>query len=194
MIQKRPLILASQSPRRKQLLTEAGFEFKTNALDIDESFPESMPPEEVAPYLAEKKAEAGRHLIHHKEIVLTADSVVIQNGKVFNKPADVNEASEMLHLLAGNQHTVVTGICLLSNEHKIVRAGITRVWLDSMTEAEIDFYINVYKPFDKAGGYGVQEWIGLCKIRKLEGTYPNVMGLPVDLVYESLHEFDFFEF
>lgn len=149
-----------------------------------------MPVREVAPWLAQRKAQAAKHLIQDREIILSADSVVILDGKIYNKPADYEEAFQMIRALSGRQHTVVTGICLLSKEKERVLAGVSDVWFAELTDAEIDYYIRTWKPFDKAGAYGVQEWIGLCKIVKIEGTYANIMGLPVDLVYQTLPEFE----
>jgi septum formation protein len=185
----RPLILASKSPRRSQLLREAGFEFTVQAFDVDESFSADMPPAEVAPWLAEKKADAAAHLIVDQEIVLSADSVVILEDQIFNKPADHAEAFAMIRALSGKQHTVVTGVCLLAKERKKVMAGVTKVWFAPLTDAEIHYYIDTCVPFDKAGSYGAQDWIGHCKITRIEGTFQNVMGLPVDLVYAALAEF-----
>jgi len=185
----RPIILASKSPRRSQLLRESGFNFTVVGFDTDESFPEDMPAEEVAPMLAQRKARAGAHLIENQEIILAADSVVILDGEVFNKPTDYDDAFRMLSRLSGNCHTVITGVCLLSKTQEKVMAGVTKVWFAPLSEAEIHYYIETYKPYDKAGAYGAQEWIGHCKIIRIEGTYPNVMGLPVDLVYEGLAAF-----
>jgi len=186
---ERHLILASQSPRRKQLLALAGFTFDVRPLDIDESWPEDLPVKEVAPYLARKKAQAGKHLLEKPgNILLTADSVVILDGKIYNKPADAAEAKAMLSLLSGRKHRVITGACLLSLEKEKVFSGISDVHLESLSEAEIDYYIRTHQPFDKAGAYAIQEWIGLCKISKIEGTYPNIMGLPLDLVYRHLED------
>lgn len=185
----RPLILASQSPRRSQLLREAGFEFTVQAADIDESFPADMPVEEVAPWLAGRKARAVAHLIRDREVVLAADSVVILDGVIYNKPADYDEAFSMIRLLSGRQHTVITGICLLAAEQERTLASVTKVWFAELDDAEIDYYIRNWKPFDKAGAYGAQDWIGHCKITRIEGTFQNIMGLPVDLVYRALAEF-----
>jgi len=182
----RPLILASKSPRRSQLLREAGFDFTVQAFDIDESFPADMPVEQVAPWLAQRKAVAAAHLIQDREIVLAADSVVILDHVIYNKPADYADAFRMIRLLSGRQHTVITGVCLLSKEQEKVLAGVTKVWFDELSDAEIDYYIRTCQPFDKAGSYGAQDWIGHCKITRIEGTFQNVMGLPVDLVYAAL--------
>jgi septum formation protein len=186
MLIDRPLILASQSPRRSQLLREAGFEFTVHAADIDENFPADMPVEQVAPWLAQRKAAAVGHLIEGRTVVLAADSVVIHEGRIYNKPADYAEAFQMIRALSDAQHTVVTGVCLRTLDTEKVLAGVSKVWFAPLSDAEIDYYIRRCQPYDKAGAYGVQEWIGLCKIRRIEGTYANVMGLPVDLVYEAL--------
>jgi septum formation protein len=171
------------------LLREAGFEFTVQAADIDESFPADMPVEEVAPWLAGRKARAVAHLIRDREVVLAADSVVILDGVIYNKPADYDEAFSMIRLLSGRQHTVITGICLLAAEQERTLAGVTKVWFAELDDAEIDYYIRNWKPFDKAGAYGAQDWIGHCKITRIEGTFQNIMGLPVDLVYRALAEF-----
>jgi septum formation protein len=185
----RPIILASKSPRRSQLLREAGFDFTVQTFDVDESFSPDMPCEEVAPWLAQKKAQAAAHLIQDKEIVLSADSVVILDNTIYNKPADEAEAFSMLRDLSGKQHLVVTGVCLLSKEREIVTAGHTKVWFAPLSDEEIRYYIHNWQPYDKAGSYGAQDWIGHCKITRIEGTFQNVMGLPVDLVYAALEEF-----
>jgi septum formation protein len=182
----RPLILASKSPRRSQLLREAGFSFTVQAFDVDESFPSDMAPESVAPWLAQRKARVAAHLIRDREIILGADSTVILDEVIYNKPADYDEAFAMLRALSGRQHTVVTGVCLLAKEREEVFAGHTKVWFAELSDQEIDYYLQTWQPYDKAGSYGAQDWIGHCKITRIEGTFQNVMGLPVDLVYEAL--------
>lgn len=184
-----PLVLASQSPRRRQLLTEAGFRFTIRTYDVPEDFPADMPVEEVPVYLAQKKARAGFADLTGDEVLLTADSVVILDGMIFNKPANHREAVQMLSALSDRTHTVITGVCLMSREKEKTFAGVSKVTFAPLSDREIDFYIREYQPFDKAGSYGVQDWIGLCKVVKIEGTYANVMGLPVDLVYTALQEF-----
>ena len=185
----RPLILASKSPRRSQLLSEAGFEFIVKNLEVDEHFPEEMPVEAVAAYLAERKALAAAHFIHNREIILSADSVVILQGMIFNKPENYADAFRMIRQLSGQQHTVITGVCLMGAEQIRTFSDHTDVWFDELSDEEIDYYVRTCKPFDKAGAYGVQEWIGLCKIRRIEGSYANVMGLPVHRVYSELQAF-----
>lgn len=185
----RKIILASQSPRRSHLLREAGLSFEVRPTDIPEDFPDDMDVDAVAPYLARKKAEAARHWIESDEIVLASDSVVILDGCIFNKPLDYDEAFSMLRALSGKMHRVITGVCLISREREMDFSGEAKVFLEPMDETEIDFYIKTYRPFDKAGAYAVQEWIGLCKISRIEGTYSNIMGLPMDLVYKALKTF-----
>jgi septum formation protein len=186
----RPLILASKSPRRSQLLREAGIDFSVYPMDVNEDFPANMPVDQVAAYLAQRKALAAAPIIKGDEVILAADSVVILDDVIYNKPADYQEAFRMIRRLSGRQHTVVTGVCLLAREQSRVFSGISRVTFAELSDEEIDYYIRTCKPYDKAGAYGVQEWIGLCKITHIEGTYANVMGLPVDLVYHALKDFE----
>lgn len=184
------IILASKSPRRSQLLEQAGFKFRIKARSIDESYPEDMAPEKVAPYLAEKKADAVLDFLEKPtDIILTADSVVLLKQQLYEKPKNYEDAVRILSALSGNAHQVITGVCLVSKEKKRVFAGVSTVYMDPLSREEIDFYIQRYKPYDKAGAYAIQEWIGLCKISKIEGTYANIMGLPVDLVYQELSQF-----
>jgi septum formation protein len=183
------IILASKSPRRRQLLEQAGFHFEVKTQDTPEDYPANLPVEEVAPYLAEKKALASANLIGEGEVLLTADSVVILNGKIYEKPQDRSDAHRILRELSGQKHRVITGVCLMDASRKRVFAGVSDVQFEPLTEEEIIHYVDAYEPYDKAGSYAIQEWIGLCKISKIEGTYANIMGLPVDLVYQELQAF-----
>lgn len=183
------IILASQSPRRRELLLQSGFDIEVRPLDIPEDFPADMDVFQVAPYLAEKKAAAYPGPIGEQEVLLTADSVVIVEGLIYNKPADYEDAIRMLGILSGKMHTVITGVCLKDSRQTRVFAGESRVVFAPLTEEEKDFYVSRYQPYDKAGAYAVQEWIGLCKIQRIEGTYSNIMGLPMELVYEQLKYF-----
>jgi len=186
----RKLILASQSPRRSFLLEQAGFEFDIKPVDIDEeNYPADLPVDEVAGYLAHQKALAAKSFIQSDEIVLTADSVVILNNEIYGKPLDRADAVRILRALAGNMHRVITGVCLLARDRDVVFSDEAKVYFEELSDAEIDYYIDNHKPFDKAGAYAIQEWIGLCKISKIEGTYANIMGLPVQRVYEELQQF-----
>jgi len=189
-VNRRKLVLASGSPRRKQLLEEAGFWFEVRPIDIDESFPSELSVESVASYIAEKKANAAQNFIQGDEILLTADSVVVLGDKIFNKPIDFNDAYRMLAHLSGKTHIVYTGVCLRDKNKELIFTGKSLVSFRDLIDSEVRWYINKYKPFDKAGSYAVQEWIGLCKISNIEGSYANIMGLPTDLVYEALRNFE----
>ena len=181
------ILLASKSPRRKQLLEESGFQFEIVPQSSAEDYPSHLMVEEIAPFLAQKKARSVNWSFQNQQqVLLAADSVVILEGKLFEKPADRNEAIAMLSALSGKAHLVITGVCLKTSTREVVFAGRTKVYMSELTEEEMAYYVDTYQPFDKAGSYGVQEWIGLCKIDRIEGTYSNVMGLPMDLVYRHL--------
>ncbi len=181
----RPLILASNSPRRQQLMRDMGFDFTIKVKETPEDFPAEMPLAEVPQYLARKKAMAFAGEIRD-EIVLTADTVVIVEGLILNKPSDAHEARAMLRTLSGKAHQVVTGVCVLTREEVLVFSDTVRVHFTVLSDDEIDYYITHYRPFDKAGAYGAQDWLGLVGIERLEGSYFTVMGLPTHLVYAAL--------
>jgi septum formation protein len=181
------LILASNSPRRKELLAGLGLPFEVRVLqDIDESYPDSLPVSEVALYIAGKKANAYRAVVKADELIITADTVVIVGDEILGKPVDEADAVRMLRLLSGRTHQVTTGVCLLTatSEHRF--AVTTDVTFKSLSDEEINYYVDTYKPFDKAGAYGIQEWIGYVGVTCLHGSYYNVMGLPVQRIYEAL--------
>lgn len=186
------IILASKSPRRSQLLEQAGIPFEIRTMDVEEIYPDTLAVEEVAPFLAKLKAEAMIETLQADEVILTADSVVIHEGIIYGKPKDFAEAKYVLQKLSGSMHTVITGVCMVSLEKEEVFSGVSKVYFDELTEEEIEFYIRTYEPYDKAGSYAIQEWVGLCKINKIEGTFPNIMGLPVDLVYKHWQGFDLY--
>jgi septum formation protein len=181
----RPIILASSSPRRQYLLSEIGLTFTIEKPEVDESFPSTMPLDQVPRYLALKKAEYFR-LRMKDEIIITADTVVILGNRILNKPSDRTEAIEMLTALSGKTHLVVTGVCILSKEKEETFDDTTEVTFKKLIPQEIEFYVDHYKPFDKAGAYGAQDWIGMVAIEKIVGSYFNVMGLPVHLVHQHL--------
>lgn len=183
------LILASKSPRRKQLLADLGLTFRVEVLDVDESFPLEMPAGEVAAYLADKKAQAFLPVLQPNQLVITADTVVVCDEQILNKPNDVAHAQTMLRQLSGKKHQVITGVCLLSEQKTVLFSVCTDVWFKELSEEEINFYIENYRPFDKAGAYGIQEWIGFIGIYRIDGSYFNVMGLPVQKLYEQLSVF-----
>lgn len=180
------LVLASQSPRRKELLTGLNVTFSVRKIDVDEDFPEDMPHDSVATFLADKKAMAALPSLSDDELLITADTVVLVKGQLLNKPATVEEAQYMLSLLSGSKHQVITGVCLMDRHKKVVIEDAAWVHFTSLSPAEIDFYIEKYRPFDKAGGYGVQDWIGYVAIEKIEGSFYTIMGLPVHKVYREL--------
>jgi septum formation protein len=166
-------------------MKEAGFTFTVEKPDVEEDFPGEMPVDQVAKYLASKKAEFFRPQIHN-EIIVTADTVVILGSKIMNKPADRNEAVKMLSELSGKTHLVMTGVCILSKEREESFDDTTEVTFQNLTQKEIEYYVDNFKPFDKAGAYGAQDWIGMVAIQKITGSYFNVMGLPIHQVYQHL--------
>lgn len=184
----RSLVLASNSPRRQQLLRELGFEFTVEVRPTDELFPADMPAAQVAGYLARHKAEQFAHDLGDK-LVLCADTVVVVDNQILNKPADAFEARAMLEKLSGRSHQVITGVCLLSAEGYQTISDVAEVTFKPLTETEIEYYITHYRPFDKAGAYGVQEWIGMIGIPRIEGSFYTIMGLPLHKVYELLRPF-----
>lgn len=183
------IILASKSPRRQELLKGLNIDFDIRTKDIEEDYPSTISAEEVPAFLAEKKANAFLDELNSDEIILTSDTIVIHDGKILEKPKSTNEAHQMLRILADSVHTVVTGVCIQSTEKKVLFSDHTLVEFGPLTDEEIAFYVENYQPFDKAGSYGAQDWIGFVAIKKLTGSYFNVMGLPVHRVYEALKRF-----
>jgi len=184
-----PLVLASQSPRRKEILEACGFQFKIIIENCDENYPPGLSSKQVAEFLAQKKAKACLKHIKESEVIIAADSIVLIDEKILGKPVNKTEAEVMLKQLSGRCHEVITGVCLLSKTRQRTFSGTSIVHMNNLDSKEIEYYIENFKPFDKAGSYGVQEWIGFCKISRIEGTYSNVMGLPANLVYEELKGF-----
>lgn len=184
-----PVILASKSPRRQELLKLMDVNFRIALKEVDESFPEGLSPEEIAVYIAEKKARAFDGYILEDEIVLTADTIVSVGNRILGKPRDENEAYEMLSLLSGRKHEVITGVALLDKARFHSFYDLTEVFFRTLTEDEIWYYIKINRPFDKAGAYGIQEWIGLTGIEKIEGSYTNVVGLPTQKLFKELVSF-----
>lgn len=182
------LILASKSPRRQSLIEEMGFPFEIRIKDVEEIYPADLESEKVPVFLAELKSAPLFETLKQGEILITSDTVVINNGKILGKPKDKNEAFVMLKSLSGNSHKVVTGVSMRSLDKVISFAETTIVHFSELTDTEINYYIDKYQPFDKAGAYGIQEWIGAIAISKIEGCYYNVMGLPVHKVYRSLQD------
>ena len=184
------LILASQSPRRRQLLADAGIEFVlAPRFECEESFPDIMPAAEVAQYLSSLKSEAYPESLGTNDILLTADTVVIACNRILGKPADRAEAIEMITMLSGRDHEVVTGVTLRSAECVKSFSVSSKVRFRALLQEEIEYYVDTYRPFDKAGSYGIQEWIGYVGIEGIEGSFYNVMGLPVQRLYSELNDF-----
>lgn len=181
------LILASNSPRRRQLLTDLGLAYEIRLRDVDEDFPAHLRRAEVAEYLARRKAGAYAADLAPDELLLTADTIVCLDDDVLNKPADAAEAAAMLTRLQGRTHDVFTGVCLRHGDgREVVFSDQTAVHFRPLSAAEINFYITNFQPFDKAGAYGAQDWVGMVGVTRLEGSYFNVMGLPVHRVWEEL--------
>ena len=180
-------MLASHSPRRRELLAGLGMPFEVRVLqDIDESYPDDLPVSEVALYIAGKKADAYRTFVKDDEIIITADTVVIVGDEILGKPVDEEDARRMLRKISGRTHQVTTGVCLLTASQELRFDVTTEVTFKELSDGEIDFYISHYKPFDKAGAYGIQEWIGYIGVTGLHGSYYNVMGLPIQRIYEAI--------
>ncbi len=184
---KYQLILASQSPRRQQLMHEMGLEYSIwNNLEIDENFDLSTNPYQLPKLLAQRKAHAYKPLMSKNQILLACDTIVLCDNIPLNKPNNEEEARHMLQSLSGRKHAVITGVCILTHQKEILTEDITYVWFESLINEEIDFYVKTFIPLDKAGAYGIQEWIGLIGIRRIEGSYSNVVGLPTTLIYNQL--------
>ncbi len=179
------IILASQSPRRRELLAKIGLQFEAISLDVDESFPSSMDALQVAPYIAQKKANAYNNLLNG-ELLITCDTTVCLEGNVINKPADNQHAFKMLQMLSGKAHTVVTGVTLKTTMRELTFNSHTIVSFNQLTSTEIDYYVNHFEVLDKAGAYGIQDWIGFTSIEKINGCFYNVMGLPTAELYSVL--------
>lgn len=184
------IILASNSPRRKELLAGIDVNFDVRVIrDIDESYPASLPTKDIAEYISRKKATVYRQQMASDELIITADTIVVLDSEVMGKPHDEADASRMLHKLNGRTHQVITGVTLTTIDRQRSFSVETDVTFKSLTDEEINYYIQHYKPFDKAGAYGIQEWIGHIGVTALKGSYFNVMGLPVQRIYEALRQF-----
>ena len=183
------IILASRSPRRQQLLHDMGLKFDVVIREYEESYPANLKGEEIALYLASLKSESFKKEISSNEIVITADTIVWCNNEVLGKPSDFHDARRMIRALSGNTHEVITGVALLSSSKERVFADTTKVTFERLSEEEIDYYIDNFKPYDKAGAYGIQEWIGVAACSRIEGSDFNVVGLPVQKLYQELKEF-----
>ena len=188
-LNKYRIILASRSPRRQQLLHEMGIRFNTVIREYEESYPDNLKGEEIATYLSELKANDFKNEISVNEIVITADTIVWCNNEVLGKPSDSEDAKRMIRKLSGNTHEVITGVTLLSASKEKTFSDTTKVTFEKLSEEEISYYVDNFKPYDKAGAYGIQEWIGVAACSRIEGSYFNVVGLPVQKLYKELKEF-----
>ncbi|MGI6478645.1 MAG: Maf family nucleotide pyrophosphatase [Salinivirgaceae bacterium] len=187
---KYQIVLASQSKRRQQLLSDLGFSFTiVDTLDIDESAPNNLNYIETAEYIAHKKASTIKDKISKNQLVITCDTIVVHNNKIIGKPKNRDEAVMFLKTLSDSKHEVVSGVCILGYDKYKLFHDITTVWFDKLTDSDINYYVDKYKPYDKAGAYGIQEWVGMVGILKIEGSYFNVMGLPTQKIYKELAEF-----
>lgn len=181
------IILASNSPRRRELLSGLDVDYEIRVMpDIAEDYPEDLPVELVPEYISKEKAAAYLPALADDELVITADTVVILDGDIIGKPHSLDEAKQMLRRLSGRKHRVVTGVCLTTTQQQHTFSAKTDVQFSPLTDEEIEYYVEKYKPLDKAGAYGVQEWIGYVAVTALEGSYYNVMGFPVQRVYQEL--------
>ncbi len=185
-IEKYKIILASQSPRRIELLSGLNIKFEVQVLDVNEDFPVQMVGVDIPMYLAEKKANAYKHIMDENTMIITADTIVWHEGKVLGKPVDESDARRMLRALSGKTHQVITGVCISTLRRRKVFHVISDVRFARLAEAEIEYYLQNFKPYDKAGSYGVQEWIGFVGVEHITGSYFNVMGLPVQRLYNEL--------
>ena len=183
------LILGSASPRRQELLKSLGFEFLIRPTHADENFPADLKAQEIPIFLAEKKADAYEEVLKEDEILITADTIVWCEGKVFNKPATFVEGKQMLESLSGKMHEVFTAVCLKGANKQTTFFDVSKVYFKKLKTEEIEYYLTNFSPYDKAGGYGVQDWIGYIGIDKIDGSFYNVMGLPVKDLYEELIKF-----
>jgi septum formation protein len=183
-----PIILASKSPRRQELMKSMNLDFKVVLKEVDESYPEGLLPAEIAIYIAEKKAAAFAD-DSHESIVITADTIVAYNNEILGKPEDVTHATEMLTKLSGTNHQVYTGVSMAHAGKMHSFYDVTEVFFNPLTAEQVEFYITNFNPFDKAGAYGIQDWIGLVAVDKIIGSYTNVMGLPTEKLYKALSGF-----
>ncbi|MBR1593679.1 MAG: septum formation protein Maf [Alloprevotella sp.] len=189
-LDKYKLVLASASPRRKELLSRLGLTFKVRTLmGIDESYPPELPTAEIAEHISRKKAEGYRPSMEADDLIICADTIVSIGRRVLGKPHSVEEAKEMLALLSGRQHDVYTGVTLMSREKSVSFTAATRVTFAELTEEEIAYYVDNFLPMDKAGAYGIQDWIGSVAVESIEGSYFNVVGLPLQRLYNALKKF-----
>ncbi len=186
-LRKYHIILASNSPRRKELLGGLGLDFDVCVLpDIKESYPADLPVSKIAEYIAAGKAQAYQDSMQARDLIITADTVVIVDDEVLGKPKNAADATRMLKMISGRKHQVTTGVCMMTAKKKRCFSVTTNVTFKQLTDEEISYYVDTYHPFDKAGAYGIQEWIGYVGVTSLEGSYYNVMGFPIQKIYTEM--------
>ena len=183
------IILASSSPRRQQFLRDLGLQFTVQIIDVEEVYPKYLHGNEITSFLAELKANAFEYEMNEKDILITADTIVRFSGKILGKPKDATDAKNMLKELSGQHHEVITSICIKTTKTSKIINDTTIVYFEKLSDEEIDYYIDSFKPFDKAGSYGIQEWIGFIGVKKIEGNYTTVMGFPVHKFYKEMMKF-----
>ena len=182
-------ILGSNSPRRSQILKEMGLDFKIIASNIDETIPKGIKNKNVPIYLAKEKANFLFKELNENEILITADTIVLMNDEIITKPSNKKDAKDILQKISNNKHEVITGICITSNSNQHSFSSKTEVFFNKISDSEIEYYLEKFKPYDKAGYYGIQEWLGLISVRKIIGSYTNVVGLPSSELYQELNKF-----
>lgn len=185
-LEKHNIILASGSPRRKQFFKELNIDVEIRLIPVDEVYPNHLEGHEISDYLSKLKASVFDGILEDKDILITSDTVVWHKNESLAKASNVNEATQMLQKLSGDWHDVITSVCFTTNNHQLIKNQTTRVKFKVLTNEEISYYVHNYKPFDKAGAYGIQEWIGLIGVEEIKGSYTNVVGLPTQLVYKTL--------
>ena len=188
-LNKFTIVLGSESPRRKELLSNIGLKFSIQTTDKEEDYPANLKDHEIAEFLAKQKAKFLSENLSKTDLLITADTIVSFKGELLNKPKNKKDAFNTLSKLSGNTHKVITGVCIKHHQKEIAFSAITLVTFNKITKEEINFYINNFNPFDKAGAYGIQDWIGKIGVKSIEGSYSNVVGLPTDEVYQQLKLF-----
>jgi len=188
ILQQRHIILASGSPRRAAILQDLDIDFEIRLKEVDESYPKEFKGKNISEYLAKLKASPFIDELKKNEILITADTIVWLDGQALGKPADATQAKEMLRSISGKTHEVISSVALTTTDKQTIVSDITKVIFKELSDKEIDYYIEKYKPFDKAGAYGIQEWLGFIGIERIEGSYLNVVGFPVQKFYEALHQ------
>ena len=180
------IILASGSPRKQQFFRDLNLKFEIRLKEIEEVYPSNLAAAEIPAFLAELKANAFKDELQDNDLLITSDTIVWLNNKAIGKPIDYDDAFAMLQSLSGNVHEVITSVCFMTNKDSKIISEVTKVYFNELSDEEIKYYINTFEPYDKAGAYGIQDWIGLIGVEKIEGSYANVMGMPVDKVYDYL--------